>query len=379
MWQYAAGYAIIICVITLLVKLMTKNKYQRPINATVLVILGIILSVRLSRPYFLATSGYNWTEPQQLYMKILLAIVGAFLGFIAERYLYMFMQRSTRIPNSEKVVYLLGFMLGIILASAFRFALGDMRLPFYVNIIITLILMGISTYALKSAMEQWASMITGPKTVINENPNVKFLDTNVIIDGRIAELFRTGFIEGQIVVPKFILIELQTISDSSDPLKRARGRRGLEILNALQKEFNLTIKETPIDTMKLEIDSKLVTCAIDAGATIITNDYNLNKVASLQNVKTLNINELALALRPVVMPGEILQVSILKQGKERMQGIAYMDDGTMIVVENGSQYIGKTIRIEVTSHHQTSQGKIIFAKVAEAYDKGGSPNSRGRR
>ncbi len=358
---------------------MTKNKYQRPINATVLVILGIVLSIRLSRPYFLATSGYNWTEPQQLYMKILLAIVGAFLGFIAERYLFMLLQRSAKVPNSEKVVYLVGFMLGIILASAFRFALGDIRLPFYVNVIITLILISISTYALKSAMEQWSSMVSGPKTEINENPNVKFLDTNVIIDGRIAELFRTGFIEGQIVVPKFILIELQTISDSSDPLKRARGRRGLEILNALQKEFNLTIRETPIDTMKLEIDSKLVTCAIDAGATIITNDYNLNKVAALQNVKTLNINELAMALRPVVMPGEIMQVTVLKPGKERMQGIAYMDDGTMIVVENGASFIGKTIRIEVTSHHQTSQGKIIFAKVAEPNDKGSSPNTRGRR
>ncbi|MBP5273782.1 MAG: TRAM domain-containing protein [Abditibacteriota bacterium] len=357
---------------------MTFSKYKRPLNATILVVVGIILSIKLCRPYFLATSGYNWTEPQQLYMKILFAIVGAFLGFIAEQYLHHLLQRSAKISSSDKVVYLLGFMLGILLASAFRFAMGEVRLPFYVNIIIALILIGISTYALRSAMDQWASMASGPKTVINEKPNIKFLDTNVIIDGRIADLFRTGFIEGQIVVPKFILIELQTISDSSDPLKRAKGRRGLEILNALQKEFNLTVKETPLDAMRLEIDSKLVTCAIDAGATIITNDYNLNKVAALQNVKTLNINELAIALRPQVMPGEVLNTAIIKQGKEKSQGLAYMDDGTMIVVENGAPYIGKVVKAEVSSYHQTAQGKMIFAKVAEPYEKSGSANSRGR-
>ncbi|MBR4748492.1 MAG: TRAM domain-containing protein [Abditibacteriota bacterium] len=357
---------------------MTNNKYTRPITATILVVIGIVLSLRFSRSYFLATAGYNWTEPQQLYMKILLAIVGAFLGFIAERCVFTLQSRSRRVSSVDKVIYLLGFMLGIILASAFRFAMGDVRLPFYVNALITLILMSISTYALKSAMEQWASFFPGNRTEINEKPNIKFLDTNVIIDGRIADLFRTGFIEGQIVVPKFILIELQTISDSGDPLKRARGRRGLEILNALQKEFNLTVRETPLDNMRLEIDSKLVTCALDAGATIITNDYNLNKVAGLQNVKTLNINELAIALKPVVMPGETLSVAIMKPGKEKLQGLAYMDDGTMIVVENGSQYIGKVIKIEITSLHQTSQGKIIFAKVFDNHDKGSSPNTRGR-
>ena len=333
---------------------MTNNKYTRPITATILVVIGIVLSLRFSRSYFLATAGYNWTEPQQLYMKILLAIVGAFLGFIAERCVFTLQSRSRRVSSVDKVIYLLGFMLGIILASAFRFAMGDVRLPFYVNALITLILMSISTYALKSAMEQWASFFPGNRTEINEKPNIKFLDTNVIIDGRIADLFRTGFIEGQIVVPKFILIELQTISDSGDPLKRARGN------------------------MRLEIDSKLVTCALDAGATIITNDYNLNKVAGLQNVKTLNINELAIALKPVVMPGETLSVAIMKPGKEKLQGLAYMDDGTMIVVENGSQYIGKVIKIEITSLHQTSQGKIIFAKVFDNHDKGSSPNTRGR-
>ena len=130
--------------------------------------------------------------------------------------------------------------------------------------------------------------------------------------------------------------------------------------------------------MRLEIDSKLVTCAIDAGATIITNDYNLNKVAALQNVKTLNINELAIALRPQVMPGEVLNTAIIKQGKEKSQGLAYMDDGTMIVVENGAPYIGKVVKAEVSSYHQTAQGKMIFAKVAEPYEKSGSANSRGR-
>ncbi|MFC0190597.1 PIN/TRAM domain-containing protein [Fictibacillus aquaticus] len=191
----------------------------------------------------------------------------------------------------------------------------------------------------------------------------KILDTSVIIDGRIADICQTGFLEGPLVIPRFVLEELQYIADSSDVLKRNRGRRGLDILNRIQKELSIKVEiyEGDFDEVS-EVDSKLVKLAQVTGGFVVTNDFNLNKVCELQNVSVLNINDLANAVKPVVLPGEELLVQVIKDGKEHNQGIAYLDDGTMIVVEDGRDYIGKTIDVLVTSVLQTSAGRMIFAK-----------------
>jgi uncharacterized protein YacL len=192
---------------------------------------------------------------------------------------------------------------------------------------------------------------------------LKILDTSVIIDGRVADICQTGFLEGTIVIPQFVLEELQHIADSSDVLKRNRGRRGLDILNRIQKELAIKVEIYEGDFEEIqEVDSKLVKLAKLTSGIVVTNDFNLNKVCELQNVGVLNINDLANAVKPVVLPGEELNVQVIKDGKEYNQGVAYLDDGTMIVVEDGRDYIGKRIDVLVTSVLQTSAGRMIFAK-----------------
>jgi uncharacterized protein YacL len=191
----------------------------------------------------------------------------------------------------------------------------------------------------------------------------KVLDTSVIIDGRIADICDTSFIEGTLVVPQFILKELQLIADSPDGMKRQRGRRGLEVLDHLQKSSSVSVVISETDFPDIpDVDSKLIEAAKALGARIVTNDFNLNKVAQLQGLTVLNINELANALKPVVLPGEGMRVFILKEGKEKDQGVAYLDDGTMVVVDNSRRMIGQTIDITVTSVLQTTVGKMIFGR-----------------
>ena len=191
----------------------------------------------------------------------------------------------------------------------------------------------------------------------------KILDTSVIIDGRVYEIAKTGFLEGVLVIPNFVLRELQYIADSSDSIKRVRGRRGLDILNSLQKEDSIEVESYEGEFEEIpEVDSKLIRLAKLIDGVVVTNDYNLNKVSEFQNVPVLNINELANAVKPVVIPGENMTVTIIKSGTERHQGVAYLDDGTMIVVEEGQHYINKTIDVVVTSALQTAAGRMIFAK-----------------
>ena len=202
---------------------------------------------------------------------------------------------------------------------------------------------------------------------IKEEGNVsgipKVLDTSVIIDGRIFDICETGFIEGPLVIPNFVLDELRHISDSSDALKRNRGRRGLDVLNKIQKELSIETKIVDDDFPKIaEVDAKLLKLAQKLNGKVITNDYNLNKVAEFQGVPVLNINELSNAIKPVVLPGEEMVIDIVKDGKESSQGVAYLDDGTMIVVEGGKKYIGSTKTVLVTSVLQTAAGRMIFAK-----------------
>ncbi len=194
----------------------------------------------------------------------------------------------------------------------------------------------------------------------------KVLDTSVIIDGRIADIAETGFLDGIIVIPQFVLRELQFVADSADSAKRNRGRRGLDVLQRLQKMSNLEIQISEEDYPQIrEVDLKLIELAKSHESKIVTNDFNLNKVAQVRGVEVLNINELANSLKPVVLPGETMRVFILKEGKEYNQGVAYLDDGTMVVVDNARKLIGKTIEICVTTVLQTTAGKMIFAKYED--------------
>ena len=198
----------------------------------------------------------------------------------------------------------------------------------------------------------------------NYSGRPKILDTSVIIDGRILDLLQTGFIEGKIIIPTFVLDELRHIADSSDSLKRTKGRRGLDILNEIQKQLSVPVVIKEFNTKeKIEVDSKLLKMAEKLDAFVVTNDYNLNKVAEVQGVKVLNINELANAVKPMLVPGEEMTVTVIKAGKENGQGIAYLNDGTMIVVEGGSGKIGETLKVVVTSVLQTAAGRMIFTKI----------------
>lgn len=195
---------------------------------------------------------------------------------------------------------------------------------------------------------------------------LKLLDTSVIIDGRIADVIEAGFLEGTFIVAQFILQELQYIADSPDPMRRSKGRRGLDILHRIQKMSDIKVRIVEEDFPKIkEVDAKLISLARLINGKIITNDFNLNKVAQLQGVSVLNINELANVLKPVVLPGETLSLFIVKEGKEYNQGVAYLDDGTMVVIENARKLIGKNVEVVVTSVLQTTAGRMIFAKVKE--------------
>jgi uncharacterized protein YacL len=205
----------------------------------------------------------------------------------------------------------------------------------------------------------------------------KILDTSVIIDGRIADICETGFIDGTMVIPQFVLKELQQVADSADSLKRNRGRRGLDILQKIRKMSGIDVNISEIDFPEVrEVDLKIIELAKNINAKIVTNDFNLNKVAQLRGVSVLNINELANALKPVVLPGEFMRVFILKEGKEYNQGVAYLDDGTMVVVDNARKLIGKNVDVTVTSVLQTTAGKMIFGKAIDSSNHSGNESKK---
>ncbi len=214
---------------------------------------------------------------------------------------------------------------------------------------------------------------SGGAPLASKAGSAKLLDTSVIIDGRIAEVCETGFLEGTFYVPRFVLHELQRIADSSDPLKRNRGRRGLDILNRMQRSNKLNMEVLEIDAPQTrEVDEKLLIIGKERGAKVVTNDFNLNKVAEIHGVPVLNINDLANALKPAVLPGEQLTIRVIKEGKEAGQGIGYLDDGTMVVVDNGKVYMGQKIEVVVTSALQTAAGRMIFAKKRDESGDGGN-------
>jgi uncharacterized protein YacL len=294
--------------------------------------------------------------------------VAALLGLAAGGAIIFFEIRLDRISMRRLIGAAVGSVLGIFGAFLMSRVLESADAPRYVSVGVMLWMtyVGMVVGAKKGDMLNLAAMggvfgaEKGPKKAF------KILDTSVIIDGRIADIAETGFLDGVLVIPQFVLRELQLVADSADSLKRNRGRRGLDILQRIQKMAHLNVQIVEDDFPHVrEVDMKLIELAKVYDSKIITNDFNLNKVAQLHGVEVLNINELANSLKPIVLPGETMRVFVLKEGKEYNQGVAYLDDGTMVVVDNAKKMISKTIDISVTSVLQTTAGKMIFGKFDE--------------
>lgn len=285
-------------------------------------------------------------------------------------------ERLTKMNLKELSLSIIGCIVGLVLANLIGMAFNGFGALSTVIVVLLNIIFGIlgirvarrkkDDVTVRSLKE--VLMTTPPSTTedsIYGRP--KILDTSVIIDGRILDLLQTGFIEGKIIIPNFVLEELRHIADSADNLKRQRGRRGLDILNEIQKQLAVPVEIQEYDAKQpMEVDSMLLKMAEGMDAFVVTNDFNLNKVAEFQGVRVLNINELANAIKPVVLPGEEMRVTIIKAGKEQGQGVAYLNDGTMIVVDGGSRHIGETKTVIVTSVLQTAAGRMIFTKMIAA-------------
>ncbi len=280
----------------------------------------------------------------------------------------------TMVGFSTVLVGLVGLSLGLLFAKLIYFpikAIFNNMDGTYIGLIFNA-LFGYSglLLGLRAGKDLTVSNIVKAFKTRVEEERAKIIDTSVIIDGRIVDVCEAGFIEGAFIIPQFILQELQHIADSSDSMRRARGRRGLDVLHKIQKMSNITVKIIDEDFPKIkEVDAKLVALARLLGAKIITNDFNLNKVAELQGVTVLNLNELANALKPVVLPGETMNIFIVKEGKEFNQGVGYLDDGTMVVVDNARKLINQQVDVVVTSVLQTTAGRMIFAKLKEDADR----------
>ncbi len=316
--------------------------------------------------YFIATqieniNHYSWAPWAGLMSGILFAI----LALSVEKLI-------KRIPL--KVIFggTIGLVLGLSIAKliAFGFTLLEnttIRVAIFIILscifgYIGMVLGSIKVEELR--LPNWSWLMRG---MHRGSPVMKILDTSVIIDGRIADIVETGFLGGVLIIPEFVLQELQHIADSSDPTRRVRGRRGLDVIKRLQQEKLVEVRIDRQDFENLyDVDAKLVALALRLNSKIVTNDYNLAKVAEVQGLRVLNINQLANALKPVVLPGEILRLQILKEGKEQGQGIAYLEDGTMVVVENASRHLGKEVEVSVTSILQTTAGRLIFTTLKDA-------------
>ena len=328
--------------------------------------------------------------------RISVIVIGTIIGILIGYFISSFILKQglviarrlervlTHIPNQELIAGTIGLLFGLIIANLIGAAFNQVPIigP-YISIILSAIFgySGVRLMARKGPemylnyLKQWKRSEAGTKKSrgfnmfgshksSDSNLTAKLLDTSVIIDGRIKELCATGFIDGPLVVPVFVLNELQIISDSADAMKRNRGRRGLDILKEMQdaKLVPIEIVEDDYDDLH-EVDSKLMRLALEKQWKLMTNDFNLNKVARVQGIKVLNLNELANVLKPALIAGEWIRVQVMKEGKEVQQGVAYLDDGTMIVVEDGRPYVGQEVEVMVTSILQTSAGRMIFARV----------------
>ncbi len=313
------------------------------------------------------------------------ALLGMILGFVLGTILIRIHQRITggweRMHTGERVTLFLGAFAGIIASLPFLLIFAGLG-NIYGPLSMLAMVVGFSAFSIY-ALRSMGDVL--PWQRAGENPRrtgIKILDTNVIIDGRIHDVARTGFLEGKFYIPQFVLEELQHIADSGDALKRQRGRRGLEVLRYLQADFSLEVgaKDKLAPPAGDDVDARLVRLARAMGADLVTNDVNLSRVATIQNVNVLNINDLAMALKPNVLPRENLTVTVVKEGNQPGQGVGYLDDGTMVVIEGGRRLINQTVPVLVTQVIQTERGKMIFAEAdgAEEPEREYEPQARRR-
>ena len=302
-------------------------------------------------------------------------MVGALIGLILAVVIIFieFTMRRVSVRGLSSAVF--GLIFGLIMAKLVSDTLALIKIDpivlYSLRVILTLIFCYLGMIVAMRGKDEFNIIVPYVKfSRQDKKDELVILDTSVIIDGRIADICKVKFLEGKFIVPKFVLKELQQIADSSDSLKRARGRRGLDILGNLQKNSNIDVKIHNEDFHDLkEVDAKIVKLAKVLSAKVFTNDYNLNKIAEIQGVSVLNVNELASALRPVVLPGETMDIRLVKEGKEYNQGVGYLEDGTMVVVDNGRRSIGQNVRVIVGSVLQTAAGRMIFGKLPEDLKK----------
>lgn len=315
-------------------------------------------------------SGYFIASQYHTFPLSLMGLVaGFFLSIFVIKLEQVIRKLSLRVIFGGVIGTVLGLSIAFLLTWGLKFTPGLEKqeiVPWgYICVTITFIL-GYLGLVLGSKKSEEFHFSRSRSSKGGKNPDYRILDTSVIIDGRMADICDTGFIEGSLIVPRFVLDELQQIADSSDHIKRSKGRRGLDILNRMQKSDDIRIDIVDVDFPKIRgVDAKLVALAKEKGGSIVTNDYNLNKVAELQGVKILNVNELANTLKPPILPGETMITKVIKAGKEAGQGVAYLDDGTMVVVDNGIKYMGKNVEVVVTSVLQTAAGRMIFSNAKD--------------
>lgn len=351
---------------------------------------GIVFLVLLLLQSFNILIHTQWDLNTLLIIYIASAVVTGTFMYIASNAIIRGITRAYKwiekkiyeIPISDVVYGTIGLLTGLVISFFISQLISQIfPIPVLPVVLSVLIYVGLSMLGLSFAVKRRTDILAAglfkrtPKEGKEERPErrardkepaakPKILDTSVIIDGRIFDICKTGFIEGTLVIPGFVLQELRHIADSPDSLKRNRGRRGLDVLNRIRKELDTPVKIVEKDYEDLnEVDSKLLRMAQEMSGIVVTNDYNLNKVAEVQNVTVFNINELSNAVKPVLLPGEEMQAHIVKDGKESGQGVAYLDDGTMIVVEGGRRFIGEECPVVVTSVLQTAAGRMIFAKI----------------
>lgn len=363
---------------------MLKKIFRGLFTATGL-ILGLFVGKFLLNPnYFPALNYFNTNIILKVLFLILCTLLFGLILFLVSPWINKliftavdYMEKSVqKIPANEIIFGTVGALTGLTIASLFGVLFA--HVSFFWTIVAVLIAIVLALIGADIAVRKREELTVFFSSLKKTNTSkekknkggskgeAKVLDTSVIIDGRIFDICQTGFVEGTLIIPNFVLEELRHIADSSDGLKRNRGRRGLDVLNKIQKELNIDVQIYEKDFPDIaEVDSKLLKLAQILNGKVITNDYNLNKVAEFQGVPVLNINELANAVKPVVLPGEEMTIQIVKDGKESGQGVAYLDDGTMIVVEGGRKFIGETKDVIVTSVLQTAAGRMIFARRKE--------------
>jgi uncharacterized protein YacL len=310
--------------------------------------------------FFLSLIG--WYLGLDYIAVIVYALAGILVGLVCLRFLRWWLAIDVYRIIGGAAGILIGAVIGILLGFPVGYVIEAPQISalVYQLTVVMMSLMGMQLGSVKS----WEMKKKLTEAAERDRGVMGILDTSVIIDGRIADVCGTGFAIGDLIIPQFILKELQTIADSSDATKRTRGRRGLDILNKIQKQsyVNVVISDSDYPSIK-EVDQKLISMAKETGYPIITNDFNLNKVAEVHSIQVLNINQLANALKPIVLPGENIRVQIMKEGKEHSQGVAYLDDGTMVVIDNGRRYMGRNVDVTVTSVLQTTAGRMIFATI----------------